>query len=149
VGRPGVGQCGHADNPVVGGMEMKLQEFVNETLREIISGVKEAQMFAKDNGAVVNPQESGARKDKKSYTDVPLSNGPKDARDWRQVPIQDIDFDVAVTSTDASETQAGAGIFVAAFGFGVKDKSDTSNSCVSRIKFSVPIALPAGVCSGE
>jgi hypothetical protein len=111
---------------------MKLQEFVTETLREIIVGVKEAQMYAKDNAAQVNPM--------MSRNTPPGMYNPGNLGDFS--PVEKIDFDVAVTSTDTTETQAGAGIFVAAFGLGVKDKSDTVNSCVSRIKFSVPLVLP-------
>jgi hypothetical protein len=111
---------------------MKLQEFVNGTLREIIAGVKEAQAYAKENGGVVNPGHT-----KSDNTDTYSRSAAGGV-----LSVTKIDFDVAVTSTDTSETQAGAGIFVAALGFGVKDKSDTVNSCVSRIKFSVPLVLP-------
>jgi hypothetical protein len=116
----------------VGGPEMKLQEFVNETLREIIAGVKEAQAYATGNGAIVNPGQS-AGGDGKLYSRERTGN---------LLPITDIDFDVAVTSTDTTEQQAGAGIFVAGFGIGTKGKSDASNSCVSRIRFPVRIVLP-------
>jgi hypothetical protein len=111
---------------------MKLQEFVKETLREIIAGVQEAQTYAATTGARINPDEDHARANT-SYIDT---------SDGGIAPIKEIDFDVAVTSTDTTEAQAGAGIFVAALGIGAKGKSDTLNSCVSRIKFSVPIALP-------
>jgi hypothetical protein len=117
-------------------MGMKLQEFVNETLREIIAGVKQAQAYAVDNGALVNPRDYSGCQEEKPFANVPVGEG------WERTPIKEIDFDVAVTSTDTAETQAGAGVFVAALGFGVRDKSDTVNSCVSRIKFSVPLALP-------
>lgn len=115
---------------------MKLQEFVSETLREIIAGVKDAQAYARDNDAEVNPSDESLPGERTPYTDTQVGG--------RRVllPIKDIEFDVAVTSTDKSETQAGAGIFVAALSIGVKDKSDTLNSCVSRIRFSVPIVLP-------
>ncbi len=116
---------------------MKLQEFVNETVKEIIAGVKEAQAYAKANHAEVNPRESGGGQEKKAYADIFVGR-----ERWVTVPIKNIDFDVAVTSTDTSETQAGVGIFVAALGLGVKDKSDTLNSCVSRVKFSVPLCFP-------
>jgi hypothetical protein len=100
---------------------MKLQEFVSETLKEIIAGVKEAQGYAGDHSAKI----SVCAQSHLGY-----------------LPIEKVRFDVAVTSTDASETQAGAGVFVAVLGIGAKGKSDTSNSCVSRIKFSIPIVLP-------
>ena len=115
---------------------MKLQEFVSETLKEIIAGVEEAQTYARDNGAMVNP-EVNHWGDEEKYATVRL--GPES---WARVPIKDVEFDVAVTSTDAKESQAGAGIFVAALGMGVKDRSDTLNSCVSRIRFSVPLHFP-------
>lgn len=111
---------------------MKLQEFLSETLREVIAGVKNAQTYAAENGAEVNPAAATKQPGRRL---VPGSSGGF-------VAVQEIEFDVAVTSTDTSETQAGAGIFVAALGIGVKDKSDTLNSCVSRIRFSVPIVLP-------
>jgi hypothetical protein len=97
---------------------MKLQEFVNETLKEVIAGVKEAQAQARDNGAIINPATRGV-----------------------YPAVKDIDFDVAVTSSDTTETQAGVGVFVAALGVGAKAKSDTSSSCISRAKFSVPICF--------
>lgn len=115
---------------------MKLQEFVSQTLREIIAGVKEAQKDARTAGAVINPEISGSCKTK-SFADVPVDGG------LISLPVENIDFDVAVTSTDMTEREAGAGIFVAAFSFGAKEKNDTSNSSINRIKFSVPIALPA------
>jgi hypothetical protein len=115
---------------------MKLQEFVSETLREIIAGVKEAQASAQDNGALVNAAENRAR-DKDKHVSIRVGPGREIT-----VPIRDIDFDVAVTTSDTSETQAGGGIMVAGFGLGAKGKSDTLNSCVSRVKFTVPLALP-------
>ena len=77
---------------------MKVEEFVSETLREIIGGVKEAQAYAKDNGAMVNP-EAGWRR----------NNVPHVAVHGYLAAVKELDFDVAVTSTDSSETQAGAG----------------------------------------
>jgi len=102
---------------------MKLQEFVSETLKEIIAGVKEAKSFAASQGAMVNP---------------PIDRGGRPAN-----LIKDVEFDVAVISTEGTETKKGAGIFVAGIGVGAKGKVDMSNSTVSRIKFSVPVILPA------
>lgn len=38
---------------------MDLKDFVSETLKEIIEGVKDAQDFAIENGAVINPTSFG------------------------------------------------------------------------------------------
>ena len=99
---------------------MKLQEFVNETLKEIIGGVKDVQEYAKSEGALVNPRYS---------------------MEYDQ-HIEKIKFDVAVTSTEGSAKEAGAGILVAAIGLGAKKKSGVSSSSISRIMFSVPVILP-------
>lgn len=38
---------------------MDLKDFVSETLKEIIAGVKEAQEYAKEHGAIINPTKFG------------------------------------------------------------------------------------------
>jgi hypothetical protein len=108
---------------------MKLQEFVCETLKEVIAGVKEAQTYAASAGAKVNPEQDRP----KGKTGYVIDSS---------VPVQEVDFDIAVTSADTTETQAGAGVFVAALGIGAQGKSDTSISSINRIRFSVPLALP-------
>jgi len=111
---------------------MKLQEFVSETLKEIIAGVKESQKYAESEGAWISPH-MFAHGDKTSIRYIAEKGGAN---------IEQIEFDVAVTSTEGSATEAGAGIFVAAIGLGAKGKSDTSSSSISRIKFSIPLGLP-------
>jgi hypothetical protein len=113
---------------------MKLQEFVTGTLKEIIAGVKESQKYAESEDAWVSPEMRpdgyGGGTRKVGWTAQDGAN------------IEQIEFDVAVTSTEGSATEAGAGIFVAAIGLGAKGKSDTSSSSISRIKFSIPLGLP-------
>lgn len=43
---------------------MELNKFISETLKEIIAGVKDAQEFARENGAVINPTRFGIVKPK-------------------------------------------------------------------------------------
>jgi len=111
---------------------MKLQEFVSETLKAIVVGVTEAQQHVATVGARINPEQEW---DDKGETRHVLGAN-------RMIPVKEVDFDVAVTSTDATQVQAGAGIFVATLVVGAKGKSDTSSSSISRIKFSIPIVLP-------
>jgi len=110
---------------------MKLQEFVGETLKEIIAGVIEAQEYAAGQNAGVNPRSKHIGEPRSIRID-----------DRTREALQNVEFDVAVTSTEGSETKAGAGIFVAAIGLGAQGRTDISSSTVSRIKFSVPVALP-------
>jgi hypothetical protein len=104
---------------------MELKNFVSATLREIIEGVAEARAVVKniDPNAAINPMlgsGTGA-----TYT-----------------PIQNVEFDVAVTATSATGTKGGIGIMVGPVALGSQGKSDRSNQLASRIKFVVPITLP-------
>ncbi len=93
---------------------MELDEFVRKTIEQVISGVAHARYHAIANNAH-------------------LPGGL----------INSIEFDVAVTVTEGSETKAGAGITVAGIGIGGHGKTELTNTSVSRIKFSVPVRLPA------
>jgi len=98
---------------------MELQDFIGETLKQIISGVKNAQESAIELGAKVNP------------------------RGGSTVEMRNIHFDVAVSTSEGTETKGGIGVFVNPVGsVGSQDQSDVANSSMSRIKFSVPVKLP-------
>jgi hypothetical protein len=53
-----------------------------------------------------------------------------------------IEFDVAVTTTEAGETKKGGGIFVGGVGIGAQGTKGMTNSSVSRVKFSISVTLP-------
>ncbi len=57
--------------------------------------------------------------------------------------IQLVDFDVALTVKEGTETKGGIGIFVGAFGVGSQGQSSAENASLSRVKFVVPITLPS------
>ena len=58
--------------------------------------------------------------------------------------IQKLEFDVAVTATEGSEKKAGIGVAMAMFGAGGQASSNTMNTSISRIRFTVPVILPKG-----
>ena len=97
---------------------MELRDFVAETLKQIIDGVKLAQEHAKDAGAAINPPS-------------PAHRAP-----------QFIEFDVAVTTTEGDQIKGGAGVFVGPVGLGTQAQSEATSSAVNRIKFSIPLLLP-------
>ena len=99
------------------GETMDIKEFISQTLKQIIDGVKDAQEHAEGKNAVVVPY----------YGDR-----------------QKIDFDVAVTVVEGKETGGKAGISVWSIGAGVTGKTESSSSTVSRIKFEIPVELPKG-----
>jgi hypothetical protein len=116
---------------------MDLQEFVKESLRQIVRGVVEAQAELDSAGSdgFINPGIN--------HLDTPLTQGavvvPGKGIDRRLVQV--IEYDVAVVASKAVETKAGAGLLtVVSVGGGRESK--TSDETTSRLKFAVPIVLP-------
>lgn len=112
---------------------MELKAFVEETLRQLIDGVSSVREFANDKGAVINPQ----------TLEFVSNSGQSDM--WCDVTgriSSKVEFDIAVTATETSETRGRAGVFLAPFKFGAEGKSDSSNQNVSRIRFSIQTLLP-------
>ena len=73
---------------------MELKEFVRETLRQLIGGVANVTEFARDKGAVVNPQ----------TLEFVSDSGQSDM--WCEVTgriSSKVAFDVAVTASEATE----------------------------------------------
>lgn len=112
---------------------MELRQFVSETLGQIVGGIKDAQENTDNEGALIVPAREGGSYHAQEELD----------HDGFIHSIQAIDFDVAITTTEATGTKGGIGLFVGAVGLGTQGASDTSNQSVSRIKFTIPIALPS------
>lgn len=111
---------------------MKLEDFIYESITQIISGVKKAQDFASQNEAEINP--ASLRQSQ--------SSGDMYYDDSTYRPAQKIDFDVSVTAREDGETSGKAGVFVSVLKFGIESKEGTQNSVSNRLKFSVPVMLP-------
>lgn len=60
----------------------------------------------------------------------------------RDTAVVLIDFDISINTIDATNSKAGIGLFVAAFGGGAQTGSELTNNQLSRLKFSVPVVLP-------
>lgn len=112
---------------------MNLQDFVTETLREIITGVKEAQADPELKQAEINPRLIGGTADLGKHG-LAISQGGRAA--------QFIEFDVALTVVEGTGTKGGIGVFAGPIALGSQGQSGSENTSVSRIKFKVPITLP-------
>jgi hypothetical protein len=108
---------------------MQLQEFVRDTIRQIVLGMKGAG-------------------DELAREGVPCALNPI----WKdeilgQVNVLQIDFDVAVTVVEGSQAEAGGGlkvgIQVVSLDIGGKGRTSSETSSVSRVKFSVPYIPPS------
>jgi hypothetical protein len=111
---------------------MNLQDFVAESLRQIIRGVKAVQEEARQDKAWVNP---------------PIV-WPDDVRSTRlrnlrnSSLVHEIEFDVAVTVSQEDGKKGGAGLVIGPVVLGAQGQSASTSESVSRVKFSVPVSYP-------
>ena len=109
---------------------MDVKSFVSATLRQVLEGVQDAQSFALEVGAAVNPLLSSA-----GSVPLPVSETGQ--------TVYSVDFDIAVTTESVASKEGGAGIKVASFvDFGAKGSSQDRAQSVSRVRFTVPICMP-------
>lgn len=110
---------------------MELKEFVSQSLLQIFEGIQQAQSQLQNSSGKIVP----------AYPYLKNDNGTILSSNNSQ-PIVLIDFDVSLTTVDASTTKGTFGIFVAAFGGGAQAGSESSNNQFSHLKFSIPVLLP-------
>ena len=111
---------------------MELRDFVAESIKQIVDGVNEAKAYAAEKGARINPERQSFH--------ASSAGGRYDTKSGAS--IETIEFDVAVTVTEGTQTKGGIGIFTGFVGLGSHGQSDALNSSVTRLKFVVPVALP-------
>ena len=111
---------------------MELKDFVSQSIVQICDGVADAR---RQKGAdVVNPGIS------MRISDKDLHNRGNLVAERGRI-IREIEFDVAVTTSEGTKTKGAIGILVAGLGLGSQGQTDKASGSVSRIKFSVPIAF--------
>jgi hypothetical protein len=114
---------------------MDLKDFVKESLVQIASGVKESQEAVRDAGGYVCPaiRIASEKTDNSQITFLP---------DGRNIFL--VDFDIAVTVSESTNTDAGARLKVASFGdIGGGVVGSTGSAATNRVTFKVPVVLPA------
>lgn len=104
---------------------MDLKEFVSETLKEIIAGIKDAQEYAKENGACINPDEFGTLV--KPEHIINLGDGNVSI-------VQPVSFDVCIVSKKTKSGKGGIEI--------VSGGMESTKGTESRVKFSVAVSFP-------
>jgi hypothetical protein len=106
---------------------MNLQEFVSESLKQILSGVAEARIEYPES---VSPNISRA------------DDAPKMLTAYGHIysPVTMIDFDVAVTVQSKTEAGVKGGLFIVSAGIGSNASTASEHQTVSRLKFSIPLA---------
>lgn len=119
---------------------MDLSEFVQQSLVQIVEGVKASQEIIRERGGFANPA---------VFTSAYGQDGHfGSVSDGHNVLL--VDFDVAVTVADASEGSAGAKLSVAAlFKAETGGNVRSTTESVSRLRFKVPLALPLDEASKQ
>lgn len=110
---------------------MELKEFVKITLEQIVEGAAAAQESISGNGGIVNPTGMDFIKD-----------GSRSI--YRHAMPQEVVFDVGLTSTDKSGTTEGIGVFLGSISLGKKNDAAIEQVAVTKVRFSIPLALPPG-----
>ena len=112
---------------------MDLKEFVKETIVQVVKGIADANAALSEETAFVASDNIQTNKDFKCATD----------KKGCQHYVTDVDFDVTITVQHSRTQGGGVYIKVPVFGeIGGKGSSENTNASISRIKFSLPLALP-------
>lgn len=109
---------------------MELKDFIAGTLVQIVEGVHDAQKQVVELGGNVNPY---YRKEIQGF-----------GTNYTRAEIQSVAFDVAITAQENSASKEGIGVVVAAIALGKRNETSDSSTSVSRVAFTVPLALPTG-----
>jgi len=119
---------------------MDLQEFVQESLRQIIVGVHNAKKSAETKAEVApaGAMATVANSPIGLYRTIYDESGERVGIQF----TQDVSFDVAITIVEESEKQGGGKLQVLGISAGGEKKSNKSSSSVSRVQFTVPVFLP-------
>ncbi len=105
---------------------MELKEFIKTVLVEVSQGVGEAQKEVTGN-TIVNPSFI-----KDGY--INHSSGKRE--------ITNISFKIGVSINDSTAGKSALGVITGLFQAGVGTENKQSNTSITNIEFSVPIALP-------
>lgn len=105
---------------------MELKEFISKTLQSIANGIIDAQSKM-PQGTTINP------------SDTRQVHGKPHG--LNENTIQNVEFDVALTVIEGTETKGGIGVLGGALNLGMGGKSETANTLYNRIRFSVPMVF--------
>jgi hypothetical protein len=119
---------------------VELSDFVAQSLIEIVKGVHAAQVEVQKLGGFINPA-AYVRSESGSHFGFLPGN---------QQQVFLTSFDVAVTATQSTGTNADARLQIASLlKLGAGGNSAESQQTISRLKFEVPIAYPLDVKSKQ
>lgn len=117
-------------------MTIALKDFVSESLKQIIAGVSDAQVYAGTVGAEINPYRLQIYKASSTENVLYSDSHPG------MLLMRMVEFDVAVTAVESGQVKGGIGVLAGIVGLGTQGQVTAQDSTASRIRFSVPVFLP-------
>lgn len=116
---------------------MDLKNFISTVLVEIADGVKDAQEHYQEFGGAVNP--SGFICENNNLYSL-ASKRVGQTNDM--FPLNTIEFEVGLSDGNNTENSKGIGVLLSSVGIGANNKTLTSNSAITTIKFNLTVKLP-------
>ncbi|MDK2957902.1 MAG: hypothetical protein PWQ57_3400 [Desulfovibrionales bacterium] len=111
---------------------MDLKDFLAESLKQIIGGIKDAQEYAKEQGGRVSPPISSSDKNKSLHVHLDPNITPSFVK-----------FDLSVaTASDITTGKEGGIKVLSAFVAKADGSTSSSSQAVSRIQFEIPVVWP-------
>lgn len=110
---------------------MQLEDFIGQSLIQIMKGVSHAQRELRTVGGCISPT--------MRRTSPEHSIGEAEGAGGQ--PVSFVEFDVAVTATESTNTKGGVGVVVPILTLGVQGQSGHISGTESRIRFKVPVLL--------
>lgn len=112
---------------------MNIQEFVKETIKQVVVGTSEANNEIKKYGALLPNTGCALKHENLQYYET---NG-------KQRILTEVNFDIAVTVAQNEDTKIGGGIKVCGLNFGSDGSNSNSNQTLSRVQFKLNLVLPS------
>jgi hypothetical protein len=126
-----------------GGSMVSLEEFISETLVQIVRGARKAQSELGSTGCVNPPAVQRTWQ-------MPKPGRPSEPGEDLVVHVKhDVQFDVQVTATSISESHGNVAVKLHVFSVGTDGKSSNDVQHVNRVQFSIPLTLQTAAPLGD
>lgn len=112
---------------------MNLQEYISESLVQIVNGINDANEKLKGTGASV-PKTISAPANAEKYTRIHTAHSTE--------IVADINFDVKIEIVESQNTEGGGGLKLHVASFGANHEVKDSTSSSQRLQFTLPLSLP-------
>jgi len=112
---------------------MTVKEFVEDTLVQIVEGVKAAQERIGSSNAFIN------------LKGMTFQTNQLEGRRWNPQTLEleeRVRFDLAITNESGTGTKGGVGVFLGSVALGSQGQSANKDVILNRVQFSIPIVFP-------